>query len=523
MKLTIFETSDIHGYLYPSDYQERNQQLDFGLFKVASKLKEEKKKLDGPFIQIDNGDFIQGSPLSYYTVKEKKSAKDLMEALDMLQVDAGMIGNHEFNYGLTYLMSAIETSKHPILAANILNEEGKPAFGKGYTILEKEGVKIAILGLTTQYIPHWEHPENYKGLTFQSAVECAKEYVPKLRKEADVVVVSYHGGFERDLDTGEPTETLTGENEGYAILQETEGIDVLLTGHQHREIAQKINGVPVVQPGHKGAKIGKVTLTIEKSGNGYTITDSNAELLSVEDMQPDAEMCAHFDSLNEEVEEWLDQPMGRVEGDMTIKDVHEARLKEHPYVEFIQKVQMHFSDTDISGTALFTNNVKGFQEKVTMRDVVTNYIYPNTLAVVSVSGADLKAALEQSAEYFIETVDGEIGVNPDFVNPKPKQYNYDMYEGIDYTIDVAQPIGERITSFTYKGKDVRPDDTLEVVINQYRAVGGGDFAMFDASKIIREVTVSVTELIGDYFKENPVIQAETNQNFTVINSNKNAK
>src|SRR5690625_2900325 len=166
MKLTIFETSDIHGYLFPSDYQDRKMDLDLGLFKVAAKLKAENEKTEGPVLRIDNGDFIQGSPFSYYIVKEKATAEPLMRALNDLKVDAGMIGNHEFNYGLEYLHSAIRSAEHPVLAANILNEKKEPAFGKAYTIIEKEGVKIAVLGLTTQHIPNWEHPDHYQGLSF---------------------------------------------------------------------------------------------------------------------------------------------------------------------------------------------------------------------------------------------------------------------------------------------------------------------------------------------------------------------
>lgn len=518
MKVTIFETSDIHGHLYPSEYQERNQNLDFGLLKVVSKLKKEKEICEGPIIHIDNGDFIQGSPLSYYVVKEKKKADLLIDALNDLEIDAGVIGNHEFNYGLPYLTSAIRAAKFPVLAANILDETGEPAFGPGYTILEKEGIKIAILGLTTPYIPNWEHPDHLKGLTFQSALLCAKEYVPLLRKKADVVIVSYHGGFERDLKTGEPTEVLTGENEGYAILHEVEGMDVFLTGHQHREIAEVINGIPVIQPGHKGRYIGKVTLTVDKTEAGVVVSHPTAELLSVADEGPDAKTLARFAPLNEEVEQWLDQEVGKIEGNMEITDVFQARIQEHPYVSFIHDVQRHFTGADISGTALFTDTVRGFQETVTMRDIVTNYIYPNTLAVSKLSGEDLKAALERSAEYFQVEDSGEIGINPSFMHPKPQQYNYDMYAGIQYVVDVAKPIGERIVSLTYKGEDIRPEDTFEVVLNQYRAVGGGEYEMFDASKIVREVTIPMTELIGDYFRAYPLVKAKTTDAFNVIAS-----
>jgi 2',3'-cyclic-nucleotide 2'-phosphodiesterase/3'-nucleotidase len=517
MKLTIFETSDIHGYLYPTNYQKRGQDLSFGLFKIAEKLKKEQATLTGPSIVIENGDFIQGSPLSYYVLKEKGTAKPLIDALNELPIDAGMVGNHEFNYGLDYLWTAIKAANYPVLSANTLNEENQPAFGEPYIIIEKEGIKVAILGLTTQYIPHWEHPENYQGLHFKSAVDTAKKYVPQLREKADIVIVSYHGGFEKDLDTGEETEIQTGENEGYALLHEVEGIDVLLTGHQHREIAQVINGVPVVMPGQKGTMLGKVTLDLEKVDGNVKVTEAKAELLPItSEDEVEASLEQSFKVLNDEVEDWLDQPMGKVSGDMTIQDVEKARIEEHPYIEFIQKVQMYYTDCDISGTALFNNESTGFKNEVTMRDVVTNYIYPNTLAVLKVTGADLKAAIEQSAEYFVLNEKNEITVNPDFIYPKPQMYNYDMYEGVDYIIDVAQPFGERVTHFQYKGKDIDPEDTLEIVINQYRAVGGGDYAMFDASKIVREVTIPMNELIGDYFKEHGTVEAKVNHNFKVI-------
>lgn len=518
MKLTLFETSDIHGYVYPTDYQSRIQDAEYGLLKLASLLKKERKAATGASLAIENGDIIQGSPFTHYLVKHKHSAGLLMEIVNDLKFDAGIIGNHEFNYGLEYLDSAVSSADHPVLCANILTGEGNTAFGEPYKIFELEGISVAVLGLTTQYIPHWEHPENYSGLTFESALKTAKTYVPLLKEKADIVVVSYHGGFEKDLHTGQPTETLTGENEGYAILSEVPGIDVLLAGHQHRLIAEVVNGTAIIMPGSKGEYLGKVVLDLEKTKGKVTIKSMEAELLSVKNEQLDEQLAAEYLWVNDEVEDWLDQPIGRVEGDMTIDDVETARKEEHPYIEFIQRVQMYYSDCDISGTALFNNRVKGFSNSVTMRDVVLNYIYPNTLAVLSVSGQDLKAALERSASYFTLNNENEIVVNPEFMDPKPQMYNYDMYEGIDYVIDVAQPEGERIVSFMYQGREILPEDSLDIVINQYRAVGGGNYTMFDAGKIIREVTIPMNELIGDYFAAFSPVKAGVNNNFKVISS-----
>lgn len=514
MKLTFLETSDMHGYVYPTDYSGK-QNLALGAAKVAAKLKELRAQAAGPVITIENGDFIQGSPLSYYLAKEKSSAKELTKLINLMDYDVQVIGNHEFNYGIDYLKEAIESYHAPVLAANILNEAGQPYFGKAYTIIEKAGMKIAILGLTTEYIPHWEKPETLAGLTFANIVETAKKYVPLLKQQADLVIVSYHGGFEKDLTTGEATEALTGENEGYKLLQEVEGIDALFTGHQHRTIAVKINGIPVVQPGYRGNHIGEIQLTIEKNGDQVMVVDSHAALHTVENVAGDPQILSAIEPLELELERWLDQTLGKVEGDMRITDPMQARLEEHPYVEFINRVQLSASGAEISATALFNNEGKGFGKTITMRDVITNYVYPNTLAVIKINGAELRAALEQSANYLAVEND-QIVFNPAYIHPKPQYYNYDMYEGIQYTIDMNQPVGQRITELSFQGHPIIAEQEFELVTNQYRAIGGGNYEMFGADKIVREIQIDMTELIAEYLKKHPIIKAEVDHNFNVI-------
>ncbi|WEV45824.1 bifunctional metallophosphatase/5'-nucleotidase [Streptococcaceae bacterium ESL0687] len=516
MRLTILETSDMHGYIMPTNFTEKDMNVPFGTAKVAQKMKELKEQAGGPVLQVENGDYIQGSPLSYYISKQPEGVARLAEITNAMGYDYGILGNHEFNYGPDYLKAAIESYNYPILAANILDDEGNLYYGKAYDIIEKDGLKIGVLGLTTQYIPHWERPSHITGMHFASCLETAKKYVPIIREEADIVVVSYHGGFERDLVTGEPTENLTGENEGYQILQEVAGIDAFLSGHQHREIAAEINGVPVVQPGYRGANIGRIVLDIELGENGYEVIASEATLESVADALPDAEIVALIDDLNIKVEEWLDQPMGEVKGDMTIINPMAARLKEHPYIEFINRVQMDATGAKISGTSLFNNDGKGFEPVITMRDIITNYIYPNTLAVLGVTGRDLRLALERTANFLVLDEDGQIVFNPRYINPKPQYYNYDMYEGVDYTIDMTKAEGEKIVSLSLDGRDIQDDDELRVAVNQYRAVGGGDYSMFSADKIIKEVQIDMMELIADYLRANPVIEATVNDNFKII-------
>lgn len=520
MKLTILATSDIHGYIYPTDYREAIADQPMGLLKVSEVIQTEREKAEGEVVLIENGDFIQGSPLAQYVNEHSKDPKQLVQILNELTIDAGIIGNHEFNFGIDYLKAAIAEVNHPVLSANILKEDGSYLADEPAVILEKNGLKIAILGLTTQYIPNWEHPETIKGLEFLSAYETAKKWVPKLREEADIVIVSYHGGFESDLETGEPTERHTGENEGYKILTEIEGIDAFITGHQHREIETIVNGVPVIQPGQRGEKIGKIVLEIEKYQDTYRVIDSAASLLSTENSRMNKELKALYDPLQKEVNEWLDQTIGQTSGDMTIQDPFLARIEKHPYIELINKVQLHYGKADISSTALFSDTVTGYGDEITIRDILVNYPFPNTLAVINITGEELKAAIEQVANYFILDENGEIAVNPIYLNPKPQAYNYDMYEGIDYKIDVSKPVGERVLELAYQGKAVEASDEFELVTNQYRAIGGGNFAMFEGKEFVREVNLSMSDLIIEYIQDKKILDAKVNPNFQVFNGNR---
>src|SRR5699024_4056884 len=173
----------------------------------------------------------------------------------------------------------------------------------------------------------------------------------------------------------EPSEVLTGENQGYQICMEVDGIDVLLTGHQHRQISGKeINGVTVVQPGNNGLALGKVSIEMDKNGEKYSIINKNSELLSVEGVSPDQSLLEAVQNYEDATQEWLDQSIGYIEGDMLVKDSMAVGVKDTSLIEFMNLVQMDAADVDVACTALFDNNAPGFPDNVAMRSVVSNYI-----------------------------------------------------------------------------------------------------------------------------------------------------
>ncbi|WP_275901095.1 bifunctional metallophosphatase/5'-nucleotidase [Paenibacillus periandrae] len=518
--ITILQTSDLHGFMLPIQYAN-NESADIGFARIAT-LIERERALQEAVLVIDNGDLIQGTPLAYHHARLDAAAPNpMISCLNKLHYDAAVMGNHEFNYGLPLLHKAVKESAFPWLSANIVdNESGEPYFGQPYILKAFDnGPTIAVLGLTTPYIPNWEKAEHIAGLRFDDAVEAAQKWVAYLRNEqkADVVVVSYHGGFERDLDTGEPTEPLTGENQGYRLCQEVKGIDVLLTGHQHRSIAGKrLGGVTIMQPGSQGAFLGKVQLHMEHTENGWHLLESSSELLSPSGVPPQAEIVELLQPNEALTQKWLDQPIGKLLGDMRVTDPMALRLKEHPLIEFINRVQMELSGASISNTALFDNISPGFPSDITMRDIVSNYIYPNTLQVLRVSGQDIKDALEHSAAYFAPYTGGPVQVSTAFSEPKPQHYNYDMWEGITYKLNISRPEGERVQSLGYQGQPLDMNGHYDVVMNNYRAGGGGNYAMFHGKPIVKDIPTDMAELLASYIMEKGTIEAALNSNWEVI-------
>ncbi|MFT8825160.1 MAG: bifunctional metallophosphatase/5'-nucleotidase [Liquorilactobacillus mali] len=501
MQIKILVTSDIHGYMYPTTYLKRHENQDIGFAKCASVIENVRKNSasEDLVLVIDNGDYIQGSALvDFLFHKGNYQVKELVQAENIIKYDAAILGNHEFNYGRKYQEKINSYRKHPILCANILDDDSKPYMGKAYEIFEEKGVRVAILGLTTQYIPHWETQENIHGLYFKSAVQTAKEYIPRLRKIADIVIVAYHGGFEAD-ENGIATEELTGENEAYE-LSKIAGIDALITGHQHRKIATFYNDIPVIQPGYAGEVVGAIELEYRDS----VITKKTAKLLSTRGIDPNNTVINLLESDNKDTEEWLDKSVGVLDKGFKLTDVASARLHGHPFIDLMNYFVREATGVDIVASSIFNNQQPGFAQMVTMRDIKANYPFSNTFAVLEVTGKDLLAALEQTAMYWGEE-EGRIVVATKNGRQRIPDFNYDIYGGIDYTINVSQPQGKRITNLCYQGHKIVPEDTLKIGLSKYRAMGGGDYQMFDASKIISESEFEVSEVIVQVLTQNKKI------------------
>ena len=517
--LTILETSDVHGNVLPINYSD-NSYVNCGLAALSTIINKE-RQINPHTILIDNGDMLQGTALTYYHAKINNTMENpMIEAMNLMRYDAAVIGNHEFNYGKDYLNNAIKTSNFPWLCANIIDKAtGESITNKPYIIKTFDnGLKVGILGLTTKYIPNWENPQTIESLNFIDAVKSASKWLEIMKKQeaTDINIVAYHGGFERNLKTGKPTEVLTGENQGYELCMKVDNMDVLLTGHQHRVIENiSVNGVLVLQPGCNGNLIGKISINLIKNSGKWSIAGKRSSTIKVDASEVDNKILNSISNIESQAQAWLDTSIGNIEGDMLIKDPLKVRLKDNAFAEFINKIQMDAAKVDISNTAIFDNSCKGFDNNVTMRDIISNYKYPNTLKVIRLKGYDIKAALEKTAEYF-SIANGEVGVSEESIFTKLQPYNYDMWEGIDYVMDISKPINFRITKINYKNRPLSMKMDYAVVMNNYRAGGGGDYLMFKGKKVLKDIPIDMAELIANYILERKTIKVSVNNNWKVV-------
>ena len=480
--LTVYFTSDIHGYLYPTDFQSRKPR-PMGLLSMRFPK-------DGNTLVIDGGDMLQGSPLTYFG---RSQGEDLpiARAMNDRGYDYVTLGNHDFNYGRENLARYLRELDARCLCANVDDLRGElPVLPCAVHTLEN-GLRVGLVGLVTDWINRWEKPENLEGFSVVPPLERAKQAVASM--ECDVLVGIYHGGIERDPETGR---LLSGTDENIACrLCEEIPFDLLLTGHQHIPLAgARWRHTHLVQTPCNAAAYVKIEMDEQRR---FT-----SELCPVPDH---AELTEEEARLLERLDTWLDHPIGHLSRSMWPEDKVKMAMEGTPIADFFNRVQLWASGADASCAAL-ANSVRGFDRNVTVRDVVATYVYPNTLKVLEVTGKVLREALEQCARYFDVDESGRVSVSSAFLQPKEAHFNYDYFSGIEYSFDLSRPAGERVASLTRGGLPVGNDQTLTLCMCDYRATGAGDFDCYLSCPVVKEIQTDISELILRYLETHDPVE-----------------
>ncbi|EEH98650.1 MULTISPECIES: bifunctional metallophosphatase/5'-nucleotidase [Clostridium] len=502
MKLVIYQTSDLHGFVYPTNYVTEKS---LGILKIGTYILKDEKNYDES-LKIDCGDLIQGSALTHYLSKQKIDTNPITELLEDIGYDAYTLGNHEFNYGLDYLNTAYKTISNKIINSNI---KGLAFDSKPYKIFDFNGFKVGCIGFTTSFIPNWEQEKNIKNLEFLDPVKVYGEYENELKEKSDMIIVCYHGGFEKSLDgNNTPTEKLTKENQASELLENYDSIDIVLSGHQHRSFITKVNGVICTQPMHNGQNFTKIVIDTETKEVTYELVD-----VSKLNDEINIELEKRFTNLNKELQEYLDKEIGHFKNDIILDDIFIARLKGHPFINFLHEVQLDISNADFSALSLFDTAI-GFKKNVSIRDVLINYPYPNTLKVLKIKGSKVKEAIEKSATYFV-LENNEVKINNEFLVPKIQNYNYDTFAGLTYEIDLNKDFGNRVVSMKKDGKEIDLNEDYTIVLNNYRASNTAIYPAYENAEVVKEINMDMSELIIDYFQRNHEVDVPTESSYII--------
>ena len=500
-KISISFTSDIHGFFSDVDYSTGRVHAA-GLCRCSSLFVREANSLI-----VDGGDTIQGSPFTYWYHKQERGENYLpAQIMNAAGYHFVTLGNHDFNYGVAVIEQYLQQLDAVCLCANV---EGIRGVQKTALVTMENGLRVGLTGVTSHYITVWEPPENLQGVTVRDAFSAAKESLEELKRAgADVTVCIYHGGFENDIHTGKSLAP-SDENQGWRICREL-GYDVLLSGHQHQLIESAcVAGTYTCQPPDKAG--GFIRMTAEhdacKDGNAKVSAES---CFVPAGEQRDEKICKILRESEEKAALWLDTPVGRMNSLLAPKDHIAMAANGSLIANFFNQVQLEASGADISAASL-ANTVKGFEKEVRYRDVLANYIFPNTLKVIRVDRTVLKQALERCAEYFALLPDGSLTVSETFLKPIEQHFNYDYFYGIEAEIDVRKPVGERVVSIRYQGAELEDNIHLTLSLNNYRASGAGGYPFYSSCPLVQDQGKDISELIMDYVARHKNIEVDQHQ------------
>ncbi|MFF1443714.1 bifunctional metallophosphatase/5'-nucleotidase [Streptomyces sp. NPDC058295] len=505
--LTVLGTTDLHGHVFNWDYFKDAEYKDAagnaqGLARISTlvnQIRAEKGRENT--LLLDAGDTIQGTPLTYYYAKvDPITAKGgpvhpMAQAMNAIGYDAAALGNHEFNYGIETLRKFESQLRFPLLGANAVDAKTlKPAFQpyviKTFCVKGAPPVKVAVLGLTNPGIAIWDKAYVQGKLAFPGLEEQAAKWVPKLKSlGADVVIVSAHSGSSGTSSYGDQLPYV--ENSAALVAQQVPDIDAVLVGHAHVEIpelkvvnAKSGKTVVLSEPLAYAERLSVFDVELVFEKGRWTVESVSSKVLNSNTVADDPKITKLLGDEHAKVVAYVNQVVGSATETLTTV---EARYKDAPIIDLITKVQEDVVKAALAGTSYaslpviaqaspFSRTSEIPAGEVTIRDLSSLYVYDNTLVAKLMTGAQVRAYLEYSAQYFVQTAAGAVVDTEKLTNAAGRpDYNYDYVSGLVYEIDIAQAAGSRIKNLTYNGAALDDAQQFVLAVNNYRANGGGAF------------------------------------------------
>jgi len=511
--LVVATTTDVHGRLRAWDYYANKAETVRGLTRAATIVDSVRAANPGRVILLDAGDLLQGNPFAYVGARVSRDRTNpIIAAMNAMQYDAAAIGNHEYNYGVPYLDSAIRQAKFPFLSANTyrVDPEGVHAY-RPWVIIDRAGLRVGIVGATTPGVMIWD-AENIRGrLRFGDIVPAVRQAVQEVRAAgADIVLVMVHSGFNEPSSYDTVATAVPSENVAARIAAEVPGIDLVLYGHSHKEMrGTTIGQTLLVQPKNWATSVDVAHLVVSRSAgiyvnalipNRYTVSERRSELIQAAGHAENAAVLAATDAVHRETVAYVTTPIGTTPERWSTDS---ARVKDTPLIDFILETERKAAGSDLASTAAFSTDLVMGPGPITIAQVAQLYPYDNTLRAVRITGKQLRDYLEFSSRYYRTPASATGALETD---PQIPGYNFDVVSGVDYVIDVSRPIGSRITRLDYKGAPVRDSDSFTLALNNYRQTGGGGYAMLSGAPVVYDKQQEIRQLLIDEVKQRGVLR-----------------
>lgn len=482
--LKIIETTDVHGAFFPYDFINRKPRAG-SLARVSSYVSRLRSQYGDNVILLENGDILQGQPVTYFSnYIDTLSNNIAADIINYMRYDAQTIGNHDIETGHRVYDKWISEIKCPVLGANIVDEATGRPYVKPYTIITRQGVKIAILGMITPAIPNWLPRKLWSGLRFDDIVKSARHWMTIIQQQEkpDVVIGLFHSGREGGITTPQYT-----ENEALEVARTVEGFDVVLFGHDHTRFAETIktsDGRTVVclDPANNAMAVGEATLTLAKEKGRWTIVGSEGQLTSVADEPIDEAFVAQFKPFTDKVNAYVDQVIGHMAHTIYTRDSY---FGNSAFNDLILNLQQQITGADISFNAPLSFDERINEGPIRVSDMFNLYKFENQLYVMRLTGAEIHRYLEMSYDQWVNTMaspdDHLLLLAPDTRSDNQRlgfknfSFNFDAAAGIDYEVDVTKPDGQKV--HILRMSDGRPFDEnawYTVALNSYRGNGGGE-------------------------------------------------
>ena len=479
--LRLIETSDVHGAFFPYNFTERRP-MQGTMARVSTYLKRQRKSYGDRIILLDNGDILQGQPTCYYTNYVKTDAPNIAaEVVNYLQYDAQNFGNHDVETGHAVYDKWVSEIKCPVLGANIIDTKtGKP-YVKPYTIIEREGVRVAILGMLTPAIPSWLHESLWTGLYFEDMIKSARHWIKVLKEQekADVIIGLFHSGWDGGIVTPSYEEDVSRK-----MAETVEGFDVIFFGHDHTERNATINGVLCLDPSCNAVKVAQATIQIR---NGKVIS-KKGEIVDITGEAIDQQYMAHFQPQIDAIHQYVERQLGTFVSPMRSRD---SFFGPAAFTDLIHLLQLEYTHADISFNAPLAFNTNVNAGPVYMSDMFKLYRFENKIYVLRMTGEEIRKHLEMSYDLWTNTMqsadDHIMLLAPKAPGDNQREgfknytFNFDSAAGIDYVVDVTKPEGQKVHILQFSdGRPFNEKAWYKVAMNSYRGNGGGELLTLGA-------------------------------------------